>query len=384
MSDDATDPRATRAAAGGSPWTLSLGRLSGIPIRIHLTFFLLLLWFGTVSAQQGQGFVGGVVFLLLLFGCVVLHELGHALTARRYDVETREIVLYPFGGVARIDRMPSGKAELVIALAGPAVNFVLALLLGGALLALRSRIPGSPEELVGGASVLVQLFWANVILFGFNLLPAFPMDGGRVLRATLSLFVGEARATHVAALIGQGLALLFAVAAFTTRPIQPIWLLIAFFVFVGAGQEAAFQRNRAAVRGLTAREAMVTRFETLAPQDSLARAAELLLATHQQDFPVRDAWGRVAGVLHRSALLAALAGDGRERAVLEVMDRDPAVVAPDLPLEEVLRVLQSRPTHPVLVVGAEGLEGVITLENLGELLEIAQSLGRTGTLRIRS
>ncbi len=383
MSDDARDSRATRAAAGGSPWTLSLGRLSGIPIRIHLTFFLLLLWFGTVSAQQGEGFVGGVVFMLLLFGCVVLHELGHALTARRYDVETREIVLYPFGGVARIERMPSGKAELVIALAGPAVNFVLALLLGAALLALRSRIPGSPEELFSGASILVQLFWANVILFGFNLLPAFPMDGGRVLRATLSLFVGESRATHVAALIGQGLALLFAVAAFMTRPIQPIWLLIAFFVFVGAGQEAAFQRSRAAVRGLTAHDAMVTRFETLAPQDSLARAAELLLATHQQDFPVLNAWGQVAGVLHRSALLAALAGDGRDRAVLEVMDRDPAVVAPDLPLEEVLRVLQSRPTHPVLVVGTDGLEGVITLENLGELLEIAQSLGRTGTLRIR-
>jgi Zn-dependent protease/predicted transcriptional regulator len=383
MSDDARDARAAHAASGGSPWTLSLGRISGIPIRIHLTFFLLLLWFGTVSAQQGEGFVGGVVFMLLLFGCVVLHELGHALTARRYDVETREIVLYPFGGVARVDQMPSGKAELVIALAGPAVNFVLALLLGAALLALRSRLPGSPEELFGGASILVQLFWANVILFGFNLLPAFPMDGGRVLRATLSLFVGEVRATHVAALIGQGLALLFAVAAFMTRPIQPIWLLIAFFVFVGAGQEAAFQRSRAAVRGLSAREAMVTKFETLAPQDSLARATELLLATHQQDFPVLDAWGRVAGVLHRSALLAALAGDGRDSAVLEVMDREPAVVAPDLPLEEVLRVLQSRPTHPVLVIGPDGLEGMITLENLGELLEIAQSLGRSGTLRIR-
>jgi len=378
---DSTASR-VRRAEGGSPWSIRIGAVAGIPIRIHLTFFLLLLWFGNVSVQQGQTFLSGVAFMLLLFGCVVLHELGHALAARRYGVATREIVLYPFGGIARIESMPSGKAELVIALAGPAVNLLLAAMLWGSATLLREDVPSAAEDWVG-APLLWKLISANVLLLVFNLIPAFPMDGGRVLRAALSLVIGQSRATNVAAVVGQILALAFAAAGLLLRPMNPLLLLIAFFVFVGAGQEAAFQRSRAAVRGLTARNAMVTRFEILSPQDSLARAAELLLATHQQDFPVVDAWGRVAGVLHRSALLAGLAADGRESAVLDTMEREPAVVAPDLPLEEVLRLFQGQPSRTLLVVGDHGLEGMITLDNFGELLQVAESLGRTGTIRIR-
>ncbi len=384
MDGDSTQSRMRGPAAGGSPWSVRVGALAGIPIRIHLTFFLLLLWFGNVSRDQGQGFLGGVLFMLLLFGCVVLHELGHALAARRWGVATHEIVLYPFGGVARIDRMPSGRAELVIALAGPAVNLVLAGLLTTVIVLWRSQAPESAQEIIGGAPIVWQLLWANLTLFAFNLIPAFPMDGGRVLRAALSIFLGETRATNIAAGVGQAIALAFAVLAFLPPPIKPILLLIAFFVFVGAGQEAAFQRSRSAVRGLTARDAMITRFETLAPQDPLSRAVEHLLASHQQDFPVVDSWGRVVGVLHRSALLAALAADGKESAVLEVMDREPAIVPPDQPLERVLRQLQARPMQPVLVVGDAGLEGVITVDNLAELLEIARTLGSTATVRIRS
>jgi stage IV sporulation protein FB len=384
MDGDSTQSRMRGSAAGESPWSIRVGALAGIPIRIHLTFFLLLLWFGNVSRDQGQGFLGGVLFMLLLFGCVVLHELGHALAARRYGVATHEIVLYPFGGVARIDRMPSGRAELVIALAGPAVNLVLAGLLTTVILLWRSQAPESAKDIIGGAPIVWQLLWANLTLFAFNLIPAFPMDGGRVLRATLSIFLGEARATNIAAGVGQAIALAFAVLAFLPPPIKPVLLLIAFFVFVGAGQEAAFQRSRSAVRGLAARDAMITRFETLAPQDPLSRAVEHLLASNQQDFPVVDSWGRVVGVLHRSALLAALAADGKESAVLEVMDREPAIVPPDQPLERVLRQLQAQPMQPVLVVGDGGLEGVITVDNLAELLEIARTLGSTATVRIRS
>jgi stage IV sporulation protein FB len=380
MDGDSTESR-MRQTGGGSPWSIRIARLAGIPIRIHLTFFLLLLWFGKVSSDQGQGFLDGVVLMLLLFGCVVLHELGHALTARRYGVETREIVLYPFGGVARMDRIPPGKAELVIALAGPAVNLVLAALLGIALLGLRADTPDAPLKIVTEGAVVWQLLYVNLSLFVFNLIPAFPMDGGRVLRAALAIGLGETRATNIAAAVGQVLALGFAAVALLTG--QPVLLLIAFFVFVGAGQEASFQRSRAAVRGLTARDAMMTRFETVAPEDPLSRAAEHLLATAQQDFPVIDAWGRVAGVLHRAALLSALAADGRERAVLEVMDREPARVRPDHPLDEILRQLQARPQQPILVVGEGGLEGVITIDNLAELLEIAQSLGRSGAVRLR-
>ena len=368
-------PPARRPAFEGG--ALRIGRALGIPIRIHVSFLLLVVWFGLLEADTPNGFLGGAVMILLVFGCVVLHELGHAVAARRFGVKTREITLYPMGGVARLDRMPVGKAELVIALAGPAVNVVLALLLFIAfeLLALRPTL--APDELFDGDfSILSQLLATNVALVLFNLLPAFPMDGGRVLRALLSLRLGQERATRIAARVGQAFAVLFAIYAIVP-PMKPFLLLIAFFVFVGAGQEAAYERSRSAVAGLTARDAMVTRFETVAPQDPIGRVADLLVASHQQDFPVIDAWGRIAGVLSRIALLGALAAGGREIAVLEVMDRQPRVVPPELPLDQVLRYLQVRPPAPVLVAGPGGLLGMVTLDNLGEVIAVSQSLKRT-------
>jgi Zn-dependent protease len=366
-------------AAAGAGWSIRVGTVLGIPIRIHFTFVLLLFWFGAVSADQGQGFLGGVVFLLLLFGCVVLHELGHAAMARRFGVRTREIVLYPIGGVARLEEMPSGKAELLIALAGPAVNFLLAAPLAVLLWMQADGSAGRLLEIAREAPLLLQLLSVNLVLGLFNLLPAFPMDGGRVLRAALSLAIGEERATSIAATIGQGLAILLAIYSVVSTPFKPFPLLIAIFVFLGAGQEVAFQRNRSAVRGLLAKAAMVTRFETLAPNDPLSRAAELLLATHQADFPVIDAWGRVAGLLHRSALLAGLAREnGRDMPVLEFMDRQPIGVAPETPLEEIFRLLQGRPLGPILVISEAGLQGMITLENFGELIEVSQSLKKSG------
>ena len=182
----------TRATGGA----FRVGTALGIPIRIHFTFFLLLLWFGMASASTGEGFLTGVVFILLLFGCVVLHELGHAAMAKRFGVETREIVLYPIGGVARLDRIPSGKAELLIALAGPLVNLVLAGMLVAWLVVRQVQISFSPQDLLaGGAPVVWQLLTANLTLFFFNLVPAFPMDGGRILRAILSMYAGQEKAT---------------------------------------------------------------------------------------------------------------------------------------------------------------------------------------------
>lgn len=366
----------TRASGGA----FRIGTVLGIPIRIHFTFVLILLWAGAGSASVGEGFLVGVVFILMVFGCVVLHELGHAAVGRKFGVETREIVLYPIGGIARLDRIPAGMAEFWIALAGPAVNLFLA----SALFAY-AIVNGIPYPFTAGSlfSTDVPVVWqfarVNFFLFAFNLfIPAFPMDGGRALRAGLSVFFGQQKATRIAARVGQGVAIVMAIIA-VLPPLNPFLLFIAFFIFVGAGQEAASERNRSAVAGLTARNAMITRYETIAPQESLGRAAELLVATHQQDFPVIDAWGRVAGLLHRGALLAALAAPGgRERAILEVMDREPQVVPADMPLEAVLRYLQSRPLQPILVVGQgggeAGLLGMITLDNLGELIQISQTL----------
>lgn len=382
MSETQNDVKPAAAApAPGSRWAFQIGTMLGTPIRIHATFVLLLIWFGMSAAAASRNVPLEIAFVLALFGCVLLHEMGHALMARRFGVKTSEIVLYPFGGVARLDHIPGGWAELLIALAGPLVNVVIAALCVAALFA--AQIPHPLANTLGwinGALIaprmgfVQRLLAMNVLLVVFNMIPAFPMDGGRVLRAVLALGLGQQTATRIAAFVGQAIAVLFVVAG--------LWggnYLLAFvglFVFLGASQEVAFQKSRSAVAGHTAREAMITKFETLAPQDTLGRAAELLLATHQHDFPVIDAWNRIAGVLPRSTLLEALARSGRETAVLDVMHREPVAVAPDATLESILQTLQADPSKPLLVVEDGALRGMITFENLAEFIVLSRQIAR--------
>jgi len=360
-----------RTPETASSWSLRVGTALGIPIRVHFTFFLILLYFGGSAAADGESPVLAIVFGLLIFTCVVLHELGHAATAKQFGVRTREIVLYPIGGIAKLENMPSGKAELLIALAGPAVNAAIAAGLAVVLAVTGDLFPDGIGQLRSAGDLVPSMLIANLSLLFFNLIPAFPMDGGRVLRASLTFVTSEDRATAIAAAVGQGIAVLFGAAGLFLR--NPFLLFIALFVFLGAGQEAVFHRHRSAVLGRTAREAMITRFETLAPQDSLGRAAELLLQTHQQDFPVLSAWNKVVGILPRSTLLRGLAEHGKEAAVLDVMQRDPVAVASDADLGQVLRHLQASPATPVLVIDGEELRGMITLENLTEFIEVTRS-----------
>jgi len=365
---------ALRQARSG--WSVRIGTALGIPIRVHFTFLLLLIWFGFSSARLGDQLVLALAFLLSVFGCVLLHELGHAAMARRFGVRTRDIVLYPIGGVARLENIPGGRAELWIALAGPAVNVVLALLLAALLLATPLAFGRWGERLLDADVLVSRLLVANVMLAVFNLIPAFPMDGGRVLRAGLALGLGQERATEIAAAVGQGMAILFGAAGLLFQ--HPLLLLIALFVFVGASQEAFASRQRAVVLGKTAREAMITRFDVLAPQDSLDRAARCLLETHQQDFPVVDAWNRVVGVLPRARLLEGLARAGGAAPVLDVMERDFARVTPDSNLEAVLDLLRARGLCPVIVMDEGRLIGMITLDNLSEYIAVTRQVSTEG------
>ena len=366
-----TEPQAQSPA---SRWSFQVATLLGIPIRVHVTFLILLVWFGTMAAATNQDVGSELAFVIGVFACVVLHELGHAAMAKRFGVKTREIILYPIGGVARLERIPGGVAELLIALAGPAVNVVL-VAVGVAFLAMTDLPPAMsfafPWE---GAGIAQKLVWANLMLVLFNMIPAFPMDGGRVLRGLLSIGLGQDRATRIATFVGQAFAALFVVMGLWNA--QFLLVFIGVFVFLGASQEAAYQRSRAAVAGHVARDAMISRFETLQPQDSLARAAELLLSTHQHDFPVLDAWQRIAGVLPRVRLLEGLARSGSATAVLDVMHREPVVVAPDLPLETVLQHLQADPSRPLLVVEGGKLIGMLTLENLSEFMVVGSARKR--------
>jgi stage IV sporulation protein FB len=361
-------------AVRGSRFAVQIATVFGIPIRIHLTFVLLLVWIGMAAAASSRDVPREIAFVLALFGCVLLHETGHALAARRFGVATSEIVLYPFGGIARLQSIPGGWAELAIALAGPLVNVVLAAMCAAGLFALHVPHPFRQALPWQNMGLVQKLLWANLTLVVFNMIPAFPMDGGRVLRAVLAIGLGQQTATRIAAFVGQLIA-----GAFVLIGLINANFLLAFiglFVFLGASQEVAFQTSRSAVAGRTAREAMITRFETLAPQDTLGRAADLLLATHQHDFPVLDAWNRIAGMMPRATLLEGLARSGRDAPVLEVMQRDPATVGPETDLESVLQTMQGDPGRPLLVVENGALQGMITFENLAEFIVLSRQIPR--------
>jgi Zn-dependent protease len=327
--------------------------------------------------REGHDLVLSVLMLLSIFGCVLLHELAHAGMARLFGVTTREIVLYPIGGVARLEHIPGGRAELLIALAGPAVNLVIFV---GLALLMALAAPDTfrmNQLLLSWTDILPWLLLANVMLFAFNLIPAFPMDGGRVFRALLSMALPIERATVIAAAVGQGIAALFGLGGIIFG--QFLLVLIAIFVFLGASQETAMLRQRASVISKTARDAMITRLARLAPQDSLADASRLLLEGSQQVFPVVDAWDRLVGVLPRFMLLDGLNRLGSSAAVLDVMSRDATIIEAETALEQVMQLLRSNPRFPVFVMADEKLIGMITLEHLAGFVEVSRASTADGS-----
>ncbi len=352
-------------------WSIRIGKLFGIPVYIHLTFLLLLVWFGVVSWRQGDGLVAGfegVLYVLALFACVVLHELGHAVTARRYGIATRDITLLPIGGVARMERMPDDPhQELWVALAGPAVNVVIALVL----VAFGASV--SVAVFAGEGSFIDRLATVNVMLVLFNLLPAFPMDGGRVLRALLATRMQYTRATHLAAQIGQMMALVF---GFVGLFVNPMLVFIAFFVWIGAAQEASMVQMKHSLAGIPVSQAMVTSFATLAPSDTLAKAIDATLAGTQRDFPVVEGGG-VVGILLQSDLLAGLARRGADVPVAEVMQTDFELVQASEMLDAAFRRLSERRSSTAPVSSQGRLVGMITMDNIGEFLAIHGALEKT-------
>ncbi len=354
-------------------WSWRIGRVAGIDVYMHATFLILLAWVGLSHYMERHNvadMMGGLMFIAMLFGIVVLHELGHALTARRFGIRTRDITLLPIGGVARLERMPDKpKEELLVALAGPAVNVALAIMLAAVLVPAAALAAMNEVQLVGG-HFLSKLLWVNVGLAVFNLIPAFPMDGGRVLRALLALRMDYVRATHIAAHIGQGLALVFGFLGLFTNPFL---LFIALFVWMGAGAEAGMVQMKSALGTIPIRRVMITDYRTLSPNDTLASAVDHVLGGFQQDFPVVDD-GRVIGVLTRADLLTALAQRGQSAPVGEVMQRQFQTADPSDMAENVFARLQECKCHSLPVVQEGQLVGIVTAENVGEFLMIQAAL----------
>ncbi len=370
-------PQKRQGAAGREgtirvKWSLKLGRFAGIDVFVHATFFLLLLWIGTIYWSETGTFEGvltGLVLILLLFLCVLLHEYGHALTARRFGVGTRHITLLPIGGVAMLEGMPKDpREEMIVALAGPAVNLVIAAGLFLLLAALGSeRILGGFD--IAGAGLLQSLLAANLMLALFNMLPAFPMDGGRVLRAALAMRTDRVRATRTAARIGQALAIGL---GFLGLMGNPFLILIAVFVWIGAGAEAGAAEDDARLSGRPAGRAMITDFQVAHPGDPLARVVELTLSGSQKDFPVVED-GAVVGVLSQTALLRGLRDLGADGRVVQVME--PARTAEvGTPLDRLMADLQEDRTRLVCITRAGALAGIVDLDNITEYLRIQAAL----------
>lgn len=354
-------------------WSFPIGRLLGSELRVHATFFLLLLWIG-IAAYLAQGPAAAMVsvaFILALFACVVAHEFGHAIMARRYGIRTPDITLLPIGGMARLERMPEKPAEeIAVAVAGPAVNVAIWAILT---FVFGAELQLDPAEAIEDPA---QGFWGrlaavNLFLVLFNLIPAFPMDGGRVLRALLSIPLGRVRATQAAARAGQAIAFLFGLWGLTSGNV--LLLLIAVFVFLAAAAESSDVSMHEATRNVRAREAMITSFESLSPEDTLDYAGRTLVRTTQSEFPVLDPDGRLAGVLTRTAILRALQENDRIRPVAELMTRDIPGVALDAPLEQALDHLAVAQAPAVAVTDRAGhVLGFITRENLGEWMLVSR------------
>src|SRR5690349_8165151 len=357
-------------------WSLKIGSVAGTAVRMHVTFLLFLVWiFGVNYAAGGQQAAwSGLLFMVLLFGCVLLHEFGHIFTARAFGVTTPDVILLPIGGVARLERIPEEPwEEFLIAIAGPVVNVVIAallVLLGGAHLNLDQLTTLD----ISGGGLIDRLAAVNLFLAVFNLIPAFPMDGGRVLRALLATRLGYVHATEIAAMVGQGVAFLL---GFLGLFGNPLLIFIAIFVYLAASSEAHLVAIRAISRDVPVSAAMITNYATLTPDEHIEAAINTLLHTSQTEFPVIDADRRLVGLLGRDGIIRALKSLGPDARVADAMMKDVPTVDSRTCLEDAFRILQEKSAPAVGVVDRVGrLIGLITSETVGEMLMVKGAMPR--------
>ena len=348
-------------------WSFALGNIAGTTVRIHWTFVIFLTWivFAAYAANGPEGALSSGLFFVLLFGSVLLHEFGHIFTARRFGVRTPDVVLLPIGGVSQMERIPEKpRQELLIALAGPTVNLVI----GALLLLVLGGLPQRPDMNMTnlGNHLWAHLAYTNFALAFFNLLPAFPMDGGRALRALLAAWLGYARGTRAAAVTGQ----IFAVALGLLGLASGNFILtfIALFVYFAAGAESGAAQLRAASRGACVSDVMITKFETLAANAPVEDAAQALIHSPQRKFVVTDRDGHVAGVVTRELIANALRWGRVNARVSDIMKTDVPVVSPRHTAEHAIALLQAGAPAVAVVGDAGKVVGMLTLENVVELL----------------
>ena len=363
-------------------WSIKLAQVAGIPIKLHMTFFIILLlgawqWAGR-SSDPLVGAIFGVVLMLALFLCVALHELGHSLMARRFGIQTREILLLPLGGIAQLEKNPDQpRHELLIALAGPLVNIFIAALL--ILVGLTPQVSLLTSLLDGqGLSValsnepslnnlLIWLVSANVSLVLFNLIPAFPLDGGRILRALLAMGLGYPLATRIAAGVGQLIAIVIGIYGLFSGTL--LLALVAVFIFVGASQETAVAASKVVLTTRRLGDAYNRHVITLQNGDRLSRVVDYLLTSYQPDFAVTFG-KKLLGIVTREAAMQALASQPDDLYVSEIMNRDFVKLDADLNLDEVREQLGEKGVRVAAVYKGEEFLGLISAEDLQEAFSV--------------
>ncbi|NDV45026.1 site-2 protease family protein [Flagellimonas sediminis] len=353
-------------------WSLYIGSYSGIKVFIHWTFWIIIGWIFMMHFEMGHGWaegLAGALFILTLFACVVLHEFGHALTAKKYGIPTRDITLYPIGGVASLNRMPEKPAqELAVAVAGPAVNVIIAGILYIFLFSTDQLLPISEIDHMSGDNFWFNIMAANVILAVFNLIPAFPMDGGRVLRAVLAFNMDKLKATTIAARVGQLLAIVFVFLGFFSN----FWLVfIGLFIFLGAGAEAVQESTKSALLGYTASDVLIQKYTRLSPMETLEKAVQLLQNTQEQGFVVVEN-DQAIGVLTRKELIKGLTAYGNNSRVSDIMRNDFAIVAPNTPLQQVYEKLVSNNSQLAAVLDNGQLTGIVTVKGINEMIMVTR------------
>lgn len=369
------------AASALSRGALPLFTFKGIQVRLHWSFIALPLFVAWSGIREGMGWhqVGlQLGMVAIVFGCVVLHEFGHALTARRFGVGTRDITLLPIGGVASLERMPEEpRHEFWITVAGPAVNLVIALIaiIVMAVLGLTSFFT---DLFLGGASMwtnaLLFLAGINIWLFLFNLIPAFPMDGGRILRSVLAMRMPRERATRIAAGLGRGVAIMGI--GYGLMSGQPFLALIGFFVFVAAGAEARNVSQREHLRGVRVHEVMRTRFWSMGSATTVRQATQELLQGGDTALVVLGLDGLPVGVLHKSDLIRAVEAGHADARLVDLPPREAPAISTEADAHESTQqmILAGLPLLPV--VHDRRLVGVLELENLDEFLRLKRATGK--------
>ena len=356
-------------------WSLNIGRVSGIKIFVHWTFLLLIGWVIFRSMAMGLTIsetMWFIFFVLVVFLCVVLHELGHALTAKRYSIITKDIILLPIGGLARLEKMPEEPGqELAIAIAGPLVNVAIAILIYGIISITGMPLITEPQEFVaiGSHNFLYMLLFVNITLAVFNMIPAFPMDGGRVLRALLSYKFPRHIATRFAATLGKILSAGFIVLGLFYNPFL---IIIGLFIYLGAQAEADFTQARSLLAGYKVRDLVMHHYNNLSPEAPLSKAVELLLDGQGKDFLITD-HGTVVGTLSRNEMIQALSEKEQSITIKEIMNQNIKYLRADSSLDEMYQQVQQNNVSLMPVMENGDLVGVIDTENILEFIMVKEA-----------